>query len=397
MSKVLIERAMLERLIHLEMHYGNRDTHTAAISALVSPQAPIPYSGADETPPVFARRWKIAEDGFGLQRDDQNGRYVDIEDALSVLHATLAEQPQHEGLEAAGSGTPLLGTPKTDLTQKTNMELAEAAGYNRNMWNILGPSLEPLIVLAEQRTTQRLQAPDGNAETGSEDAAVVNWKKANHAISLLNKSLATERDVLQAKLDKLQAQKPLGHVLAYNYDSKGATATITIENNLLNAGTEKMHQGLWVYTAPGGTSQLLEALRTAHDHLDMEALEISHCKDAAAIRAALTTPVSAEEAALAAEVQRLDNANKSLHEYTVQVNDECDKLQARIAELESQQVPEWFQEQVLKVQAERDALQAETLEVKGYWKAAAAKNRQLLTELADLQLRLDGQGKGDAQ
>ena len=47
----------------------------------------IPHSGADENPPVFGRRWKIAADGFGLQRDDLNGRYVDIDDALSVLHS----------------------------------------------------------------------------------------------------------------------------------------------------------------------------------------------------------------------------------------------------------------------------------------------------------------------
>lgn len=33
--------------------------------------------------------------------------------------------------------------------------------------------------------------------------------------------------------------------------------------------------------------ELLEALRTALDHIDMDALEISHCKDAAAIRAAI--------------------------------------------------------------------------------------------------------------
>ena len=32
---------------------------------------------------------------------------------------------------------------------------------------------------------------------------------------------------------------------------------------------------------------LLEALRTARDHIDMDALEISHCKDAERIRAAI--------------------------------------------------------------------------------------------------------------
>ena len=51
---------------------------------------PIPYSGADETPPVFGRRWKLARDGFGLQRDDAEGNYVHIDDALSVMHQAIA-------------------------------------------------------------------------------------------------------------------------------------------------------------------------------------------------------------------------------------------------------------------------------------------------------------------
>ena len=62
------------------------------------PVAPIPYSGADENPPVFARRWKLARDGYGLQRDD-DGNYVHIDDALSVIHA--ATSPQAAQTEAA--------------------------------------------------------------------------------------------------------------------------------------------------------------------------------------------------------------------------------------------------------------------------------------------------------
>jgi hypothetical protein len=56
---------------------------------------PIPFSGAGEKPPVFGRRWRLADDGFGLQRDD-NGPYVHIDDALSVLHGALAE-PEQDG------------------------------------------------------------------------------------------------------------------------------------------------------------------------------------------------------------------------------------------------------------------------------------------------------------
>jgi hypothetical protein len=53
-----------------------------------------PYNGANEKPPVFGRRWRLAHDGFGLQLDD-DGPYVHIADAISVLHTSL-EQPEQE-------------------------------------------------------------------------------------------------------------------------------------------------------------------------------------------------------------------------------------------------------------------------------------------------------------
>lgn len=43
-------------------------------------------------------------------------------------------------------------------------------------------------------------------------------------------------------------QAPIGRVLAYAYGPDGATATVAIENNPFNAGTEKMHQGMLLYT-----------------------------------------------------------------------------------------------------------------------------------------------------
>ena len=41
--------------------------------------------------------------------------------------------------------------------------------------------------------------------------------------------------------------------------------------------------------------QLMEALRTAHGHIDMAALEISHCKDAELIRTALSQQAATPE------------------------------------------------------------------------------------------------------
>lgn len=82
----------------LNRNYPDDVRELIALGAIINPQpseqpqdaasgAAVPFSGADENPPVFGRRWKLADDGFGLQRDDLNGRYVDIDDALSVLHA----------------------------------------------------------------------------------------------------------------------------------------------------------------------------------------------------------------------------------------------------------------------------------------------------------------------
>lgn len=152
----------------------------------------------------------------------------------------------------------------TDLTAKSNAELAEASGCHPDLWSTLEPSLAALIALVEQRAIQRLEGKQASALQGDvaglpKDTEVENWKKANRAISVLNKSLVAERDALQA----------------------------------------------------------------------------------------------------------------------------------RIAELESKQVPEWFQEQVLAVRGECNALRAEVLEVTGYWKAATAKNRQLLAKLMNTPSRLE--------
>jgi len=49
-----------------------------------TPNKPAP---AHEQPPVFDRRFQLARDGFGLVRDDEDGNYVHIGDAVSVISA----------------------------------------------------------------------------------------------------------------------------------------------------------------------------------------------------------------------------------------------------------------------------------------------------------------------
>lgn len=112
------DRALVEQLVgaledahtmlgHLQDRKKQAAALTAGRAALAQTQGEtIPFSGADENPPVFGRRWSLAADGFGLQRDDLNGRYVDIDDALSVLHATnpQASEPAVQWCKQCGEG-----------------------------------------------------------------------------------------------------------------------------------------------------------------------------------------------------------------------------------------------------------------------------------------------------
>jgi hypothetical protein len=55
-------------------------------------------------------------------------------------------------------------------------------------------------------------------------------------------------------------------------------------------------------------NQLLrEALRVARDHIDMHSLEVSHCKDAALIRAALSHPAPAQPQGVGEAVAQIES------------------------------------------------------------------------------------------
>jgi len=38
---------------------------------------------------TFTRRWSIARDGFGIERNDEKGNYVQIDDAIANLHCAI--------------------------------------------------------------------------------------------------------------------------------------------------------------------------------------------------------------------------------------------------------------------------------------------------------------------
>ena len=65
--------------------------------------------------------------------------------------------------------------------------------------------------------------------------------------------------------------------------SFGQWAAIATVDGLVSKGESARKNARLIAAAP----DLLEALRTARDHIDMGALEISHCKDAERIRAAI--------------------------------------------------------------------------------------------------------------
>lgn len=73
----------------VESDYTSQVAYTRALEAYCDTLA------QPEQKPLPKRRWKLAPDGFGLQRDDVIGNYVHIDDCLSVLHTTPPKrQPQ---------------------------------------------------------------------------------------------------------------------------------------------------------------------------------------------------------------------------------------------------------------------------------------------------------------
>ncbi len=72
----------------------------------------------------------------------------------------------------------------------------------------------------------------------------------------------------------MQNEQPLALKLADELDRFGTV----IEHHTCATELRRLH---------AENEALREALRIARDHIEMDALEISHCKDAAMIRAAL--------------------------------------------------------------------------------------------------------------
>lgn len=89
--------------------------YAAPVPAQVEKVEPVAYSGADEEPPVFGRRWSIHPDGFGLQRDDTDGNYVHIDDAMSVLQQWLERQEKLgiDAIKAAGDAIETIDRERT--------------------------------------------------------------------------------------------------------------------------------------------------------------------------------------------------------------------------------------------------------------------------------------------
>jgi len=71
----------------------------------------IAEAARDDADVTFSRRWRLAIDGFGLQRDDESGNYIHIDDALEVLHQAVSTAKQddvkREELIAISDGPPI--------------------------------------------------------------------------------------------------------------------------------------------------------------------------------------------------------------------------------------------------------------------------------------------------
>ena len=82
--------------------------------------------GADLPPLTFDRRWSLARDGFGLERNDESGEYVSHDDAVQVIHANLAATAAAEPVYQVAS----IANPVTwQDTDEENMERHHDLGY----------------------------------------------------------------------------------------------------------------------------------------------------------------------------------------------------------------------------------------------------------------------------
>lgn len=109
-----IESEHLDRMTGAEIRALFRAIERAlAIPSAATAPAATAVRGEDapgerfaKMPSTFDRRWKLAVDWFDLQRDDQDGSYVHIDDALDVLQHYAGRLLEMQNAAVALAATP---------------------------------------------------------------------------------------------------------------------------------------------------------------------------------------------------------------------------------------------------------------------------------------------------
>lgn len=87
-----------------------------------------PQLGGIQAVALFERRWALASDGFGLQRDDNNGNYIHIDDAIETLHKSLIADEIKDVADTESDAIHALARCRDAF------DVPERGGYAENEW-----------------------------------------------------------------------------------------------------------------------------------------------------------------------------------------------------------------------------------------------------------------------
>lgn len=85
-----IDEHPVESVVYWNGNTLNDTKHEAEQQYFDTLRAALAASQQAAEPLTFDRRWSLARDGFGLERNDESGEYVSHDDAVQVIHANLA-------------------------------------------------------------------------------------------------------------------------------------------------------------------------------------------------------------------------------------------------------------------------------------------------------------------
>lgn len=148
---------------------------------------------------VFDRRWRLAADGFGLQRDDEDGPYVHIDDAVDLLSRALAAAP--------AAPAPLTNEVAADVLQHLDASIKSLREGVPTWASVgLGDLIEIRAALAKAPITAPLQLEIAEEARKDRAHAEAYYRQAEQLLTANEQTLRAERDQLVGALQRLSDQ-----------------------------------------------------------------------------------------------------------------------------------------------------------------------------------------------